>query len=124
MRRYDANQSGIWKRQIHTSIVIKWYNGIITKEEIDNLLFMNEPMTLRRIGSLCKILPSEIMTRFWMEIYNWFGGAIFFKSEDTEVFGHIEMADAKSSNKMLRKMFQKSQGNMYSLSYPAYVFCL
>ena len=23
MRRYDANQSGIWKRQIHTNIVTK-----------------------------------------------------------------------------------------------------
>ena len=105
MRRYDANQSVIWKRQIHTSIVTKWYNDIITKEEIDNLLFMNEPMTLRRIGSLCKILPSEIMTRFWMEIYNWFGGTIFLKREDTVAIGRIELTDAKSSNKMLRKMF-------------------
>ena len=81
LRRYDANQSGIWKRQIRTNIVTKWYNDIITKEEIDNLLFMNEPMTLRQIGSLCQILPSEIMTRFWKEIYNWFDGTISLREK-------------------------------------------
>ena len=48
------------KRRIYTNIVIECGNVEIIIGEMYNLLFMNEPMTLRQIGSLFKNLPSEI----------------------------------------------------------------
>ena len=48
------------KRRIYANIVIQCGNVEIIIGEMYNLLFMNEPMTLRQIGSLFKNLPSEI----------------------------------------------------------------
>ena len=60
--RYGIIQSGIWKREIYTNIVIKCGNIGITKEEMDNLLFMNEPITLRQIDSVFRIFTSKNMS--------------------------------------------------------------
>ena len=60
MIRYGIIQSGIWKSEIYTNIVIECGNVGITKGKMYNLLFMNEPIALRQIGSLFKKLPSEI----------------------------------------------------------------
>ena len=46
--------------KIYTNIVFECGNVGITKGEMYNLLFMNEPLTLRQIASLFKNLPSEI----------------------------------------------------------------
>ena len=77
MMRYGIIQSGIWKSEIYTNIVIECVielllnsNIGITKEEMDILLFMNEPIALRQIGSLFKNLPSEFTSVFgWKYIW-------------------------------------------------------
>ena len=48
------------KRRIYTNIVIQCGNVEIIIGEMYNVLFMNEPMTLRQIGSLFKNLTSEV----------------------------------------------------------------
>ena len=48
------------KRRIYTNIVIQCGNVEIIIGEMYNLLFMNEPIALRQVGSLFKNLPSEI----------------------------------------------------------------
>ena len=48
------------KRRIHTNIVILCGDLEIAIDEMYNVLFMNEPIALRQIGSLFKILPSEV----------------------------------------------------------------
>ena len=48
------------KRRIYTNIVIECGNVEIIIGEMYNLLFMNEPIALRQVGSLFKNLPNEI----------------------------------------------------------------
>ena len=48
------------KRRIYTNIVIQCGDVEIIIGEMYNVLFMNEPIALRQIGSLFKNLPSEV----------------------------------------------------------------
>ena len=48
------------KRKIYTNIVIQCGYVEIIIGEMYNVLFMNEPIALRQIGSLFKILTSEV----------------------------------------------------------------
>ena len=57
------------KGRYRQNIVIECGNEELTKGEMDNLLFMNEPITSRQIGSLFKILPSKFTTVFAGEKY-------------------------------------------------------
>ena len=61
----------------------------LQKGEMDNLLFMNEPITLRQIGSLFKILPSEFTTVFTWKVYTGFWGPVFTRREVRRAIGHV-----------------------------------
>ena len=96
----------------------------ITKDEMSKYYSWTNQWHYDELVRYVRFYLVKLWHVFWRKIYNWLGGTIFLKREDTVAIGRIELTDAKSSNKMLRKMFQENQGNMYSLSYPAYVFCL
>ena len=62
------------KSEIYTNIVMECGNGEIIIGERYNVLFMNEPVTLRQIGSLFKNPPSEFTSGFgWKYIMDLVG---------------------------------------------------
>ena len=48
------------KKRIYANIVIQCGDVEIIIDEMYNVLFMNEPMALRQVGSLFKNLPSKV----------------------------------------------------------------